>query len=91
MCINVCQAADNNALQPSPLRGSGCNALLPLDLANVNARKRMFDPSIIVSFRGAGAFGRVTTNLTLQVGDFSRALKTEKSKVPLFPGPGCAG
>ena len=37
-------------LQPSPLRGSGCNTLLPLGLANVNARKRMFYPLIIFTW-----------------------------------------
>ena len=37
---------------------------------------------------GAGAFSRYfTTNLSLQCRAFSRALKVEKLKVPLLPGP----
>ena len=47
---------------------------------------------IIVSLRGAGAFSRdFTINLSLQCRAFSRALKTEKLKAPLFPGPYGAG
>ena len=43
---------------------------------------------IIVSLRGAGAFTRdFTTNLELQCQAFSQALKIEKLKAPLFPGP----
>ena len=34
----------DNVLQPSPLRGSGCNTLSHSGLANVNIRKRMFYP-----------------------------------------------
>ena len=41
---------------------------------------------------GAGAFSRdFTINLSPQCRAFSRALKTEKLKVPLFPGPVRAG
>ena len=41
---------------------------------------------------GAGAFSRdFTINLTPQCRAFSRALKTEKLKAPLFPGPVRAG
>ena len=36
----------DNVLQPSPLRGSGCNTLPHSGLANVNIRKRMFYPLI---------------------------------------------
>ena len=37
---------------------------------------------------GAGAFSRdFTINLSPQCAAFSRALKTEKLKAPLFPGP----
>ena len=47
---------------------------------------------VIVSPRGAGAFSRgFTTNLARQCRAFSRALKIEKLKAPLFPGPGGAG
>ena len=47
---------------------------------------------VIVSHRGAGAFGRgFTTNLARQCRAFSRDLKIEKLKAPLFPGPGGAG
>ena len=35
-------------LQPSPLRGSGCNTLSHSGLANVNTRKRLFYPLIVV-------------------------------------------
>ena len=44
---------------------------------------------IIVNLReGAGAFSRdFTINLSPQCRAFSRALKTEKLKAPLFPGP----
>ena len=35
-----------NVLQPSPLRGWGCNTLSHSGLANVNIRKRMFYPLI---------------------------------------------
>ena len=45
--LTFAKPSGNNVLQPSPLRGSGCNTLLPLGLANVNARKRMFYPLII--------------------------------------------
>ena len=42
---------------------------------------------IIVNLR-AGAFSRdFTTDLSPQCRAFSRALKTEKLKAPLFPGP----
>ena len=42
---------------------------------------------IIVNLRGAGDFSRdFTINLSLQCRAFSRALKTEKLKAPLFPG-----
>ena len=41
---------------------------------------------------GAGAFSRdLTINLSPQCRAFSRALKTEKLKAPLFPGPVGAG
>ena len=41
---------------------------------------------------GAGAFsGDFTTNLARQCRAFSRALKIEKLKAPLFPGPEGAG
>ena len=45
---------------------------------------------IIVNLRRAGAFSRdFTINLSPQCRAFSRALKTEKLKAPLFPtGPG---
>ena len=47
---------------------------------------------IIVNLQGAGAFSRdFTVNLSLQCRAFSRALKTEKLKAPLFPGPIGAG
>ena len=41
-----------------------------------------------ISLRGAGAFSRnFTTNLTPQCRAFSRALKIQKLKAPLLPGP----
>ena len=47
---------------------------------------------IIVNFRGSGAFSRdFTINLSPQCRAFSRALKTEKLKAPLFPGSVGAG
>ena len=47
---------------------------------------------IIVNLQGAGAFGRdFTINSSPQCMAFSRALKTEKLKAPLFPGPVEAG
>ena len=46
---------------------------------------------VIVSPWGAGAFSRgFTKNLARQCRAFSRALKIEKLKAPLFPGPGGA-
>ena len=39
-------------LQPSPLRGSGCNTLSHSGLANVNIGKRMFYPLIITALLG---------------------------------------
>ena len=47
---------------------------------------------IIVSPRNAGAFTRdFIKHLSLQGGAFTGALKFEKLKAPLFPGPGRAG
>ena len=48
---------------------------------------------VIVSPWGAGAFSRgLTKTLARQCrAAFSRALKIEKLKAPLFPGPGGAG
>ena len=47
---------------------------------------------LILSAMGAGAFsGDFTTNLARQCRAFSRALKIEKLKAPLFPGPEGAG
>ena len=47
---------------------------------------------ITVNRQGAGAFSRdFTINLSPQCRAFSRALKTEKLKAPLFPGPVGAG
>ena len=47
---------------------------------------------VIVSPWGAGAFSRGFTKiLARQCRAFSRALKFEKLKAPLFPGPGGAG
>ena len=47
---------------------------------------------VIVSPWGAGAFSRGFTKiLAWQCRAFSRALKIEKLKAPLFPGPGGAG
>ena len=47
---------------------------------------------VIVSPWGAGAFSRgFTKTLARQGRAFSRALKIEKLKAPLFPGPGGAG
>ena len=47
---------------------------------------------VIVSPCGAGAFSRgFTKTLARQGRAFSRALKIEKLKAPLFPGPGGAG
>ena len=47
---------------------------------------------VIVSPLGAGAFSRGFTKiLARQCRAFSRALKIEKLKAPLFPGPGGAG
>ena len=44
--------------------------------------------SLILSAPGAGAFSRdFTTNLAWQCRAFSRALKIEKLKAPLFRGP----
>ena len=40
----------NNVLQPSSLRGSGCNTLPHSGLANVETRKRMFYPLIAVPY-----------------------------------------
>ena len=46
---------------------------------------------VIVSSWGAGAFSRgFTKTLARQCRAFSRALKIEKLKAPLFPGPGGA-
>ena len=42
----------DNVLQPSPLRGSGCNTLPHSGLANVNIRKRMFYPLIVYVLTG---------------------------------------
>ena len=48
--------------------------------------------SVIVSPWGAGTFSRgFTKTLARQCRAFSRALKVEKLKDPLFPGPGGAG
>ena len=47
---------------------------------------------VIVSPWGAGAFSRgFTKTLARQCRAFSRALKIEKLKAPLFPSPGGAG
>ena len=47
---------------------------------------------VIVSPWGAGAFSRaLTKTLARQCRSFSRVLKIEKLKAPLFPGPGGAG
>ena len=47
---------------------------------------------LILSAPGAGAFsGDFTTNLARQCRAFSRALKIEKLKAPLFRGPEGAG
>ena len=47
---------------------------------------------VIVSPWGAGALSRgFTKTLARQCRAFSRALKIEKLKAPLFPGPGGAG
>ena len=47
---------------------------------------------VIVSPWGAGAFSRgFTKTLARQCRAFTRALKIEKLKAPLFPGPGGAG
>ena len=47
---------------------------------------------VIVSPWGAGAFSRgFTKTLARQCRAFSRALKIENLKAPLFPGPGGAG
>ena len=47
---------------------------------------------VIVSPWGAGAFSRgFTKTLARQCRAFTRALKIEKLKAPLFPGPGAAG
>ena len=47
---------------------------------------------VIVSPWGAGAFSRgFTKTIARQCRAFSRALKIEKLKAPLFPGPGGAG
>ena len=47
---------------------------------------------VIVSPWGSGAFSRgFTKTLARQCRAFSRALKIEKLKAPLFPGPGGAG
>ena len=47
---------------------------------------------LILSALGAGAFsGDFTTNLARQCRAFSRALKIEKLKAPLFRGPERAG
>ena len=47
---------------------------------------------VIVSPRRARAFSKgFTTNIARQCRAFSRALKIEKLKAPLFPGPGGAG
>ena len=48
--------------------------------------------SLLAISVGAGAFSRdFTINLSPQCRAFSRALKTEKLKAPLFPGPVGAG
>ena len=47
---------------------------------------------LILSAPGAGAFsGDLTSNLARQCRAFSRALKIEKLKAPLFRGPEGAG
>ena len=47
---------------------------------------------VIVSSWGAGAFSRgFTETLVRQCRAFSQALKIEKLKAPLYPGPGGAG
>ena len=44
--------------------------------------------SLLSTSAGAGAFSRdFTINLSPQCRAFSRALRTEKLKAPLFPGP----
>ena len=48
--------------------------------------------SLLSTSGGAGGFSRdFTINLSPQCRAFSRALKTEKLKAPLFPGPVVAG
>ena len=48
--------------------------------------------SLLSPSGGAGAFSRdFTINLSPQCRELSRALKTEKLKAPLFPGPIGAG
>ena len=47
--LTLARPSCDNALQPSPLRGSGCNTLSHSGLADVNIRKRMFYP-LNVSF-----------------------------------------
>ena len=46
---------------------------------------------VIVSPRGPGLLAGVLPKLARQCRAFSRALKIEKLKAPLFPGPGGAG
>ena len=46
--LRVAKPSCNNVLQPSPLPGSGCNTLSHTGLANVNTRKRMFYPLIVL-------------------------------------------
>ena len=49
-CINDAKHSCNNALQPSPLRGSGCNTLSHSGLANVDTQKECF---ILLLLNGA--------------------------------------
>ena len=72
----------DNVLQPSPLRGSGCNTLSHSGLANLNIRKRMFYPLIIIlSFLKRRYCQRETQSQIL----FKLELETSSTKKQMSP------
>ena len=88
MCVRVCMCV---CLKPTEANffPCKCRGIVEENLLNDSGQLLFI---LILTASGAGAFSRdFTTNLARQCRAFSRALKIEKLKAPLFRGPKGAG
>ena len=94
MCVCVCVCFQISSLKNTGPTEAKFNVEPPWERGRkfIQMVQIIYCFSLVSTSMGTGAFSRDSTiNLSPQCRAFSRALKTEKLKAPLFPGPVGAG